>query len=158
MNTSREAFQALSQEIQSDLDAAAKRVAELQAWASDEPEGIEMYAVAFLLQGLYAAIEAILQRSVKLFDGPLPQGEDWHIQLLNAAAQEVTGRPVILPQHDTVDELRRFRHFAHKGYSRELDPALLHGVIQSVNTSWTEIRGHLERFHAFVNECVQATE
>lgn len=96
MNTSREAFQALSQEIQSDLDAAAKRVAELQAWASDEPEGIEMYAVAFLLQGLYAAIEAILQRSVKLFDGPLPQGEDWHIQLLNAAAQEVTGRPVIL--------------------------------------------------------------
>ncbi len=159
MSNTKGALDELRASIRADLLRADKHVVDLTTWASKQPEGYETLAAALLLHHLYGAIEAIIERSLKLFDGSNPHGQDWHMRLLESASRELPEvRPIILPQNDTVDELRRFRHRLRKRYDVDTVPERLHPVIQSAITSWPKIRVHLVRFVDFVDECAQGAE
>jgi len=121
------------------------------------PVGYEVHAAAMLLHHLYGAIEAIVERALKTFDGVTPKGEAFHVQVLELASKEVAGlRPAILPQSSAIDELRRFRHRFRKRYDVDLEIGLLHPVIQSAVGAWPRIRASLAAFGAFVDECAKA--
>jgi hypothetical protein len=131
----------------------------LATWKNVAPKGYELNAAAMLLHHLYTAIEAILERSLKTFDGTVPGGNASHIQLLEQASTAVAGtRGVILPQDDAIDELRRFRHQFRKRYDVTLKVDQLHPVIKNAVTSWPRIRSHLASFAQFVDKCVEAAQ
>jgi len=157
MSVLEAALDSLAANIESDLKSADKHVVMLAAWDGSPPEGNEIYAAAMLLHHLYGAIEAIIERSLNIFDGVMPEGPDWHVRLLELASHELSNsRPVILPQNDVVDELRRFRHLLRKRYSLDLEPERLAPLIHNAVTSWPTIREHLLRFLRFVRQCAQA--
>lgn len=157
MNVTKAALEALSASLRADLDHGDRHVTTLAKWTQAPPVGVEVYAAAMLLHHLYGAIEAIVERAIKTFDGMTPKGEAFHVQLLEAASKEVAGlRPAILPQSSAVDELRRFRHRLRKRYDVDLEMGLLHPVIQSAVGAWPQIRASLATFSAFVDECIKA--
>ena len=142
-----------------DLAHADKHTSELKTWEITAPTGYEPYAAAVLLHHVYGAIEATIERSLKIFDGASPDGVDSHVQLLEQASRAVEGvRGVILPHDDAVDELRRFRHRFRKRYDVDIEPALLQPVIKAAVTSWPRIRAHLDGFAAFVEECAKVAK
>jgi hypothetical protein len=109
------------------------------------------------VRGNNGAIEAIVERALKTFDGVAPKGEAFHVQALELASKEVVGlRPAILPQSSAIDDLRRFRHRFRKRYDVDLEIGLLHPVIQSAVGAWPRIRASLAEFGAFVDECAKA--
>jgi hypothetical protein len=134
-------------------------VKELEAWRTASPEGHGTYAAAFLLHHLYTAIEAILERALRTFDGMVPEGDKSHVQLLVQAARPVDGvRDVILPQDAVVDDLRRFRHRVRKRYDIEPDPTLLAPLIKDALDAWPRIREQLAKFAAFTEECAKIAQ
>jgi hypothetical protein len=155
VSVTQSALLALAEKLHDDLEHADRHAQELTALREHIPTGSEVYAVALLLHHLYyGAIEAIIERSLKTFDGVLPAGEQFHVALLEQAAVEVPGlRGPILPKDDAVDELRRFRHRLRKRYDDELDPALLHETLCSALDAWPQIRKHLTDFAVFVDAC-----
>jgi hypothetical protein len=134
-------------------------VEELRRWADRAPEGIEVYAAATLLHHLYSAVEAMIERSLRLFDGLIPGGANWHTRLLSEASVERAGlRPIILSENPAVDELRRFRHRFRHRYDVTLDPERLKPLIHDVLAGWDRIEGELQAFRSFVEQCVAAAQ
>jgi hypothetical protein len=153
------ALEELAASIKDDLSHADKHVAELATWNTIPPTGFELHAAAMLLHHLYGAIEAIVERCVKTFDGAAPGGEDSHVRLLELGSVAVDDvRGVILPRDFVVDELRRFRRRFRKRYDVDLDVAHIHRVIKSAVAGWPAIRGHLATFAAFVEECTKVAQ
>jgi hypothetical protein len=154
MTSTAAALAALAEKLKDDLAHADRHLASLQALPSLAANGYEGFAAAYLLQQIYGAIEAMVERGVRTFDGVSPSGDDWHIRLLERAAKEVPGvRVAILPTSDAVDELRRFRHRVRKRYDDELDASLLGEVISSTIEGWADIRTSLVTFVRFVDDC-----
>jgi hypothetical protein len=107
----------------------------------------------------FGAIEAFLERSLKTFDGNVPEGDGSHVQLLDRASKDVPGvRGAILPIDMTVDELRRFRHRFRKRYDVDLDATHVQRVAQNAVAGWPTIRGHLATFAGFVDECIKVAQ
>ena len=159
MSMTKKVLEELVASLRDDLTHAERHVSELGTWKDTVPVGFEAYAAAMLLHHLYGAIESFVERSLKTFDGRIEEGEGSHIQLLEQASKEAKGvRGVILPRNATVDELRRFRHRFRKRYDVDLDPTLIHPVVRKALAAWPEIRGHLESFAAFVDECIKVAQ
>ncbi|MGH7294362.1 MAG: hypothetical protein ACRELB_05500 [Polyangiaceae bacterium] len=157
MNVAKVALEELAASLRDDLARGDQYVRELGKWTTNIPTGYEVHAAAVFLHHLFGAIEAFVERSVKTFDGKVPEGEGSHVQLLDWASKDVPGvRAAILPLDASVDELRRFRHRFRKRYDSDLDGAHVQRLAQSAVAAWPAIRGHLATFTAFVDDCIRA--
>jgi hypothetical protein len=152
-------LQSLAAAVQSALDSADEFVAQLEPWRAEPPKGYETFAAATLLHHLYGAIEDIIERSIKVFDGIEPSGESSHIKMLELAAVEVPGkRPAILSTDPAVDSLRRFRHRFRKRYAVQLDPSLLYPVVVQAVQSWPHVKAQLAVFADFIDDCIRTAQ
>jgi hypothetical protein len=100
------------------LGRLAASIGELRA-RSPEAGTMRALALAFQLERFYTAVEGVLARVLRTLDGDVPQGPDWHSDLLRAASVPVEGlRPAILPAEVVSDlrDLLGFRHYARQGY------------------------------------------
>ena len=159
MSVTKVALEELVASVSADLAHADKHVAQLTTWVTVVPTGFEVHAAAMLLHHLYGAIEAIVERCLKTFDGAAPGGEDSHIRLLELGSVAVAGvRGVILPRDPVVDELRRFRHRFRKRYDDDLEVEHLHPLVKSSVAAWPTIRGHLSAFASFVDLCAKVAQ
>ncbi len=159
MSVTQVALEELAASIKEDLRHADRHVRDLATWKTTAPTGFELNAAAMLLHHLYGAIEAVVERSVKTFDGPFPDGDDSHIRLLEQGASAVDGvRPVILRRDSTIDDLRCFRHRFRKRYDVDLDVGRLHPVVKTAIGGWPHIRAQIVAFATFVDECARVAE
>lgn len=81
-------------------------------------------ALALSLHHIYSAVEASFERVAKYVDQRIPQGSDWHAELLWQMSLDIPGvRPAIIPAplKARLDEYRRFRHVVRKGYEHALE-------------------------------------
>ncbi len=116
------ALAALRREIEADGAIALRRLDEAVRRRL-EGDG-DRALVALALHHAYTAIESLLDRLVRHFDGGSPTGPDSHRALLTRAALDIPGiRPALLgaPTVERARELLRFRHFLHHDYGAELD-------------------------------------
>jgi hypothetical protein len=109
--------------------ADADRLRMLSDAASPDVElGRGVAAVTALgLHRWYCALESIVERVERAF-GTLPDGPEWHIELLQGATSEIPAvRPPLLPVErlDALRELLKFRHFLRHAYAVELDATRL---------------------------------
>lgn len=91
--------------------------------------------VALSLQRAYTALESLLERLVRFFDGSVPSGPAWHRTLLQRAGLEIEAiRPALLAPETLVPlaELLRFRHFLHHDYDAEIDANKLNDMVAQV--------------------------
>jgi hypothetical protein len=108
--------------------------------AKDSPRRMEMRAMGSVLHDFYCAVERIFERIGNNIDGELPQGSDWHIQLLERMAIPIEGIRQSVINSESLKNLREilaFRHIFRNVYGFEL--------------KW-------ERFRHLVNKLPEVTE
>jgi hypothetical protein len=111
--------------------------------------------VALNLHGFYMGIERILTRIAETIDGKLPQGEGWHLLLLEQMTREIPGvRPAVISTEIGVklDEYRRFRHVVRNVYTHNFDPVKLGKLVNSAPELFSQTKAELLAFAAFLEQ------
>ncbi len=110
----------------------------------------ELARAAWDLHHAYTALEAVLERVLRLVDGVIPEGPASHVEL---AALEVEGlRPALFgaDAKPGLHELRSFRHFVRHGYAVELDAARLRALAATAAALRPLLARDLDRLDAWL--------
>ncbi|HZH87946.1 MAG TPA: hypothetical protein VFD78_02080 [Chitinophagaceae bacterium] len=155
----------LKAEIKEDLTAIESVTKRLREWVkrhTTEDPGQEMcYAFAALLHHFYTGVESCLKRIIKVIDGSLPGGEEWHRELLQAASVPVeTVRPSVIDQslRFRLDEYRRFRHLFRNAYGHEIKWERLSILVKEAEEVFKEVKSALIAFLGFLDDLIGTLE
>ncbi len=111
--------------------------------------------VALNLHGFYSGFERIFIRIAEVIDGNLPQGERWHLLLLQQMADEVPGiRPAVISTEagDILNEYRRFRHIVRNLYTYKLDPVKVGELVSSSQNLFNQLNAEITAFVTFLEQ------
>ncbi|NVM30161.1 MAG: hypothetical protein HWN65_15060 [Candidatus Helarchaeota archaeon] len=118
-----------------------------------EPDFIELNALAMLLHSFYNGLENIFKQIARKIDGKIPYGEKWHIELLDQMIKRTKNRNYKVLNENTCKYLRKylgFRHFSRHAYSFDLNWELMKDLVLRIETIKTnvlnEIRTFIENF------------
>jgi len=137
-----------------DLEILARLAARLEGarsrapWDEDDPI---LYLVGVSLDHYYSAFEAMAERVMRAFEGPVDRSERWHRELLDAASLNVRGARPALVTEQTASALRtllEFRHFMRHAYGVPLDPERLSELAALVATVDPHLRRDVAAFIA----------
>lgn len=136
-----------------DLDALGRRGDEIRDVVKGQDAGLPDRAKAALLavalHGYYGAAESFAMRVARTFDGGLPEGADWHRQLLDWMVRDLPEeRPALLSKdaEDLLGRLLAFRHFFRHAYGVTLDLGELEAHGAAVLGADPTLRGDLQAF------------
>lgn len=129
------------------------------ALARLDDDNLALYATAALLETFYTGVEKAIRRAAATFGG-LPDGPEWHRQLLTDATLDVPdARPAIL-RVATAAELDRFLAFRHRFrnlYLFDLDPHLVRPLAEDAPRTLAAVEADLRRFASFLRDLAAAT-
>lgn len=108
----------------------------------NEPNLVELTALAGVLHSFYNGVENVFQTIAKRVDGQMPTGSNWHWELLHLMARKGDNRhPVVSPE--TIDRLEPylgFRHFVRHAYSFRLDWTKMEDLVLELDEVWATFR------------------
>jgi hypothetical protein len=112
------------------------------------PDFIEMSAGAMVLHSFYNGIENILVLIFKHYDGQLPNGNKWHMELLDRAFISDKNRKQIFSDESQkkLEEYLKFRHFVRHSYGFQLDWERMEDLINGINIFWETIKENINNF------------
>lgn len=134
-----------------ELAALARHHGDLATYAAalsaDPSNGPLCAAVAVALHAYYTALESLFDRTARHVDGAPPDTRDWHRELLmQMAADLMPLRPRLVPAAllESIDALRRFRHFFRHAYAVRLEAQHLLQHAATVTACHVELRAALD--------------
>ena len=119
----------LTQRIEQELTKIQESVAQVQRLLTKvQQTGDQDYvgAIALHLHSFYSGLERIFYTVAKSIDNSVPEGEDWHQQLLTQMLFPIPNvRPALIGRqvYQELNEFRGFRHVVRSNYAYELEPA-----------------------------------
>ncbi|MEO0535125.1 MAG: nucleotidyltransferase domain-containing protein [Cyanobacteria bacterium P01_A01_bin.123] len=139
-------YLALKIRLEDELAALEKTVTTLNlllVQADTIPEIALIPAAAGYIEDFYSGCERLAERVVVMLDEGLPDGRNWHEQLLKQVAEPgKQGRPTLW-ENSLLVELevyRRFRHRARHLYNLDLDGQRVLELAQQVPSVFKEIK------------------
>jgi hypothetical protein len=132
------------------LDLARERVANALASADQVEQWIMVKALASGIEKVYSGMERMLMRIVRTLDRHVPDGPDWHADLLRRLSVDVPGRrPAVISEETRrrLDDLRAFRHRERNTYVRDLDPARVLEIAGSVTPALRAVGEDIAHLH-----------
>lgn len=123
MTPEEKAIQRLIVEIESELE----HLAALRDEAAQAPHATGTFALrgrGSILHDFYGGIERVFRRIAEELEGGLPQGDQWHRQLLTDMSLEIPGVRTAVVSSDLVnrlDDYLRFRHLFRNVYGHVLE-------------------------------------
>jgi hypothetical protein len=112
-----------------------------------------MDGVALNLHSFYTGIESIFEDIARTVDAALPEGANWHQELLVQMAADLAGsRPPVIRRatRDCLDEYRAFRHLVRNVYAFNLRPKRLSDLVDGMRVCFTDLRNDLKEFARFL--------
>jgi DNA polymerase III delta prime subunit len=112
-------------------------------------------AVAYDLQGFYTGLERIFKSVANTIDDRIPEGENWHKELLEQMTMEIEGvRPAMLSNiaRDLLDEFMRFRHRVRNIYSFNLIPERVKNLVEKLPEAYEKAEGDISAFIQFLEQ------
>ena len=106
-------------------------------------------ATASILHDFYVSVENIFKMICKELDESIPEGSDWHVQLLKQVSMEIPGvRPRVISKKVMLDldEYRGFRHVFRSVYGFNLSTKRLKDLLANFPTVLTTLEKDLEVF------------
>lgn len=140
-----------------DLERVVARAERGIQAARQRPEDQDLYidSVALNMHDFYSGTERILKQIGSTVDNAIPNGRDWHQELLRQMRVDLpTVRPPVLSLETTrsLDEFLRFRHVVRNIYAFKFDPdrvarlvVLMRSTLQDVNDELLAFVDFLER-------------
>lgn len=133
-------YSILNAEIKTELAAILKLRDELNTEINNinlkDISSFEIRGFGSLLHDIYTALERIFRRIAKNIDEDLPQGENWHIELLNRMSLEIQNVRIHVISTETREELHeylRFRHIFRHTYGYDLKWEKMEKLISNLN-------------------------
>ena len=113
-----------------------------------EPDFIELSAAAMVLHSFYNGIENIIILIIKYYEEKLPNGNKWHMELLEKAFIPLKNGKQILKKdlQETMEEYLKFRHFVRHAYSYKLKWEQMEYLINNIENIWDNIKENLNSF------------
>ncbi|MBT4504843.1 MAG: hypothetical protein HOC74_44385 [Gemmatimonadetes bacterium] len=132
-----------------EIDALLKRSAEMLATPNDaEPSFERLAALSQVLTSFYTGLERIFERIARQLDQALPEGERWHIQLLNQVARPTGNREALISDasRQRLRDYLAFRHRSRHPYAHHLEWHGMKHLVAQMQETWVTVRLELERF------------
>jgi hypothetical protein len=132
------------------LGLLAARLARVTgAEGSSWPPEARAATIAVTLHGYYGAAESLMTRVARVLDGGMPEGPEWHRELLDRMSGPLEAvRPALLSPESRA-ALRRllgFRHFFRHAYAVDLDDAELGGHAAAVIAAHARLDAEVRAF------------
>jgi predicted nucleotidyltransferase len=151
-------FLALKEHLTDELLALEQTIAALTKAlqkVSSVPEDFAVRTLASYLMDFYRRCERMSERVAVTLDGGLPQGKNWHQELLRQVAEPGgENRPALWsgPLLLDLDAYRRFRHVVHHKYGDDLHADYVLELAEMAAEMMPKIRGAIARFNDWLME------
>ena len=152
----------IRQELE-ELEKIVARAERASASAKKRPEDQDLYldAAALNLHDFYTGLERIFRHIAGQIDRSVPDGPEWHRELMKQLGTDLPGvRPKVI-SHGTLkalDDYLRFRHVVRNIYAFEFDPERITDLITRLESCFKDIQKELLAFAKFLDEVVNQPE
>ena len=143
------------------IEALVGECREAREKVGAQPSLLEVRGVGSILHDFYSGIERVLERIATELDGELPQGRDWHIQLLGRMTEAVEPiRPrVIAPELAALlHPYLGFRHLFRHVYGTELRWERCRELAAGMESVWSRFNAEMEEFSAVLKELYEGCQ
>ena len=132
-----------------EIDALlAKSSSLLETPINTEPSFERIAALSAILNSFYTGLERIFERIAKEIDTRKPEGERWHIELLNQVARQTEIRPAVISE-DSRQRLRdylAFRHRSRHAYAHYLVWDSMAQLVAGTSQTWNIVHSEILQF------------
>ena len=138
----------LAAEIESEL-GHLDLLQEQSATAPRADDTFSLRARGSILHDFYNGIERVFVRIAEELNGGVPQGEQWHSQLMKDMSLEITGvRPALIDADlaKSLGEYRRFRHVFRNVYGFALEEQRIRPMEERLPAVLATFRSQVEEF------------
>lgn len=151
-------IRAFTTRLQQELDDLGRVLARINdGWERARRSNDDYYldSVALNLHGFYSGFERIFAHIAESVDREMPQGEKWHLLLLERMLEERPGaRPAVISPASwkTLNELRGFRHVVRNVYTHKFDPDKVGKLMADVPSLFDRLKSELTAFANFLEQ------
>lgn len=113
-----------------------------------DPDLVELTAVASVLHSFYNGLENIFLSIAKRIDADVPEGPQWHRDLLTQMTKSTSLRAAVMTPEmaERLANYLAFRHFYRHSYSFFLEWDELEGMIVALEDTWDQVKNQLLQF------------
>lgn len=125
------------------------------AWKKAAANNDEFYfdSVALNIHSFYSGLERVFEKIASAVDGSVPQGINWHQELLNQMALEIPNvRPAVISEktRTQLDNYRGFRHVVRNVYSYRISPEKMKPLAKGIRVAFKQVEKELTAFSRFI--------
>ena len=161
-----ERYKVLATRIRQELDALEKAAARAKragalALKSSPDQDLYLDAAALNLHDFYTGLERAFQQIAASLDESVPDGSNWHRELLRRMASECPQiRPAVISGKtlELLDEYLRFRHVVRNIYAFEFDPDRIGRLAEGLDLLLSHLSKELRAFALFLERLAEAEE
>lgn len=113
----------------------------------------DLRAIGSILHDFYCGIERLFERIAKELNGGMPEGNDWHRQLLRDMTLDIKGvRPPVISEdmEKILTEYLRFRHVFRNIYGFSLEWRFMEGLVERLPVTLNTLKKEAEAFCIFL--------
>ena len=146
----------LASRILNEISSLGLVVARVEsAWKAAAANNDEFYfdSVALNIHSFYSGLERIFEKISSAIDGSLPQGINWHQELLNQMALEIPNvRPAVISENTRkqLDTYRGFRHVVRNLYTYHISPDKMKPLAKGIRRVFKQVEKELTAFSRFI--------
>ncbi|PKM88235.1 MAG: hypothetical protein CVU87_07820 [Firmicutes bacterium HGW-Firmicutes-12] len=113
-----------------------------------EPDLIQLTALASVVHSFYNGIERIFIIVSKRLDNEIPDGKQWHRELVQQITSGTSKRNAVISEStkEKILPYLAFRHFYRHSYSYVLSWSELRSLINPLEDIWEEVKSELREF------------
>lgn len=126
----------------------------LEECREEEPNLVEVTAIASVLHSFYNGLENIFGIIAKRVDNNFIQGEQWHKRLLSEMANKSEKRNPVISKDlkDKLVEYMGFRHFYRHSYSFLIEWDELKKLVLPLKDIWNKAKKEIEVFMSSIDK------
>jgi hypothetical protein len=153
-------FLVLAQRIEDEAADLARVVQRAQAAITASKElpdyqGAFLDSAALNIHDFYSGLERIFQQIAVKVDGSLPEGRDWHRELLRQLHVALPPhRPAVISEAtmESLQEFLGFRHVVRNVYAFQFQPERVEVLVNALGPVFEQVREELATFTRFLGE------
>lgn len=147
-------------EMEEELKNIERLLSELNEHQKEEPRNsFYLRAIGSIFHDFYCGVERIFERIAEELNGGIPEGENWHIQLLKDMTIQIEEvRPSVISK-ELVAELKGYLEFRHRFrniYGFELEWNKMKGLKETMPGVAERFKKEIQEFIAFMKKLTDA--
>ena len=113
-----------------------------------EPEIIELTAIASVLHSFYGGLESIFISVIKIKGANVPSGNSWHKEIVELLFSTTAFEKLVFPLSlkKTIVEYLTFRHLYRHSYSYILQWDKMDHLLINLQSNWKAIKTYLRKY------------